>query len=69
MTRASCGFTCLTCTREELATFFGPIKSFYLEGDEGESVWDYKKDSGKLSIDKVALVRSLSGSSKIDDRS
>jgi hypothetical protein len=56
-----------TCTREELATFFGPIKSFYLEGDEGESVWDYKKDSGKLSVGKVALVGSLSGSSDIDE--
>jgi hypothetical protein len=44
-----------TCNSEELRTVFGPIKSFYMEDENGETLWNCRRDAGKLSVKKIAL--------------
>lgn len=45
-----------TCTSDELRTVFGPVKSFYMEGENPAALWDCRRGAGKLEITKISLA-------------
>jgi Domain of unknown function (DUF4123) len=45
-----------TCTKEELAAVFGPISSFLMEGDRGESLVEFEFNGGPLAERTTRLV-------------
>jgi len=45
-----------TCNSEELRTVFGPIECFYMEDENPASLWDCRRDGGKLSVRKIPLA-------------
>jgi hypothetical protein len=44
-----------TCNESELATVFGPVSSFYVEGEEPDTLMHYALADGKLVERKVQL--------------
>lgn len=45
-----------TCEKSELATVFGPIGSFLVEGDRGESLIEFEFDGQRLKERRTSLV-------------
>jgi len=45
-----------TCEKSELATVFGPIGSFLVEGDRGESLIEFGFDGQRLTERRTSLV-------------
>jgi hypothetical protein len=48
-----------TCNNEEMRTVFGPIKSFYMEDENAETMLAFGRDAGRLLVKKIALDSSL----------
>ena len=47
-----------TCTKDELATVFGPISSFLMEGDRGESLVEFQFNGQRMTEKHTSLVAS-----------
>jgi hypothetical protein len=47
-----------TCNSQELATVFGQVDSYLLEGEQGEAMLSFQVISGKLKIEKLELNNS-----------
>jgi hypothetical protein len=45
-----------TCNNEELRTVFGPIKTFYVEDEDPDSVLDFRREAGRLATRKISLM-------------
>lgn len=44
-----------TCNKEELATVFGPVEQFLVEGEEGKAVLEFSFEDGKLKEKAIKL--------------
>jgi hypothetical protein len=53
-----------TCNNEEMRTVFGPIKSFYMEDENAETILACSRDAGRVSVKKIALDSSLATESR-----
>ena len=45
-----------TCTPSELETFFGPIDSFVMEGEDPEEVLEFRYEKSRLSTRQTVLI-------------